>query len=134
MDATRRLLEKHDLVQRIPDFENFWDNFHRFIDLGHANGRTTADILSESETYMGYDIEAWLSAGSPIDPTPFKLPAPERARFRLQDESARELHAALQSWTDELKGLTKLVTRIQVVWQERQCHFVKAAAAAAAGR
>jgi len=82
---------------------------------------------------MNYDIERWLQAGSPKDPTPFKLAQPEKAEFRLRDDSAKELHAALQSWTDELKGLTKLVTRIQVVWQQRDCNFAGREMAMAGG-
>jgi radical SAM superfamily enzyme YgiQ (UPF0313 family) len=132
MDATRKLLTEAGLDQQIPDFDVFWENFRCYVDLAHASGYTTADILSQPEACMEYDIEGWLSAGAPLDPSPFKRPAAERVRFRLNDDSARELHAALQSWTDELKGLTKMVTRIQVVWQERQCHVVREAAAAAA--
>jgi radical SAM superfamily enzyme YgiQ (UPF0313 family) len=123
MRATRKLLEARGVDKQIPDFDVFWDDFHRFIDLGHAHGHTTEAILAGAETEMSYDIEGWLAAGSPIDPSSFKLSEPTHVLFRLDDDSARELHAALQSWTDTLKGLTKMVTRIQVVWQERRCHI-----------
>ena len=123
MWATRRLLEARGVDKQMPDFDVFWADFHRFIDLGHAHGRTTEAILSGAEAKMSYDIEGWLAAGSPLDPSSFKLPETTRVQFRLDDDSARELHAALQSWTDTLKGLTKMVTRIQVAWQERRCHI-----------
>lgn len=123
MRATRRLLEARGLHLQIPDFEVFWEDFERFIALGHAHGRTTGEILSGAEAEMSYDIESWLAAGSPIDPSAFKLPERTNVLFRLDEDSARELHASLQSWTDTLKGLTKMVTRIQVVWQERRCHI-----------
>ncbi len=123
MRATRRLLEARGLHLQMPDFEVFWEDFERFIALGHAHGRTTGEILSGAEAEMSYDIESWLAAGSPIDPSAFKLPERTNVLFRLDEDSARELHASLQSWTDTLKGLTKMVTRIQVVWQERRCHI-----------
>jgi len=86
---------------------------------------------------MDYDIESWIDAGSPSDPTPFRLPGRTLVRFVLDESYSRELHAALQSWTDSLKGLKKLVTRIQVVWQERRCHILadleERASAAVAG-
>lgn len=123
MQATRKLLVARRLHLQIPDFDTFWEDFHCFINLGHASGYTTQAILAGAEAHMSYDIESWLAAGSPVDPTPFKLPKRTRVAFSLDEDSVRELHAALQSWTDSLKGLTKMVTRIQVVWQERRCHI-----------
>ncbi|MBS1857786.1 MAG: cobalamin-dependent protein [Acidobacteria bacterium] len=126
MEATRKLLVERNLQSRVPDFDAFWADFHRYIDLGHANGYTKADILAEVQAEMSYDIAGWLEAGSPVDPTPFRLPEPTLAYYRLDRECASELHAALQSWSDSLKGLSKLVTRIQVVWQQRRCHLAAA--------
>lgn len=123
MEATRKLAVARGLHLRVPDFDVFWADFHRFIDLGHASGRTPDEILAGAEADMDYDIQSWLDAGSPIDPTPFRLPQRTRVEFRLNEENLRELHAALQSWSTSLKGLSKLVTRIQVVWQERRCHI-----------
>jgi radical SAM superfamily enzyme YgiQ (UPF0313 family) len=123
MHATRKLLVARNLHLLIPDFDTFWEDFHTFIDLGHASGYTTEAILAGARTEMSYEIEAWLKAGSPVDPSPFKFPQRRLVAFYLEEDSARELHAALQSWTDTLKGLTKMVTRIQVVWQERRCHI-----------
>jgi radical SAM superfamily enzyme YgiQ (UPF0313 family) len=123
MQATRKLLVARNLHLQIPDFDTFWTDFHAFIDLGHARGYTTEAILAGAEAHMSYDIESWLQAGSPVDPTPFRLPRRTPVAFYLDEDSASELQAALQSWTDSLKGLTKMVTRIQVVWQERRCHI-----------
>jgi radical SAM superfamily enzyme YgiQ (UPF0313 family) len=124
MDATRKLLMDRGIHHEIPDFDAFWEDLHRFIALTHAHGYTAADILSTTRAYMAYDIAAWFAARSPIDPSPFRLQSPEEVEFRLGEEGARELSAALSSWTDELKGLTKMVTRVQVGWQERASQFV----------
>ncbi len=123
MEATRKLLVARDLHLKISDFDVFWEDFHRYINLGHANGRTIKEILAPAEAEMSYDIESWLAAGTPTDPTPFRLAERRRVIFALDEDNARELHAALQSWPPSLKGLTKMVTRIQVVWQERRCHI-----------
>ena len=135
MRATHKCITTRGLDLSIPDFDLFWENFHRYIDFGHAHGYTTEGILAHAQTYMEYDIDAWLASGAPKDPTPFRLPRPEGVVFRLSEDSAKELGASLHSWTHDLKGLTKMVTRIQVVWQERQCHFLErqAALAGAAG-
>ncbi|MCH7688935.1 MAG: TlpA family protein disulfide reductase, partial [Planctomycetes bacterium] len=44
------------------------------------------------------------------------------SEFRLATEDERELAAAFKVWSNELKGLSKLVTRIRVGSQERECH------------
>jgi hypothetical protein len=43
------------------------------------------------------------------------------AEFRLSEEGAREMEAALAVWTTHIKALSKLVTRIKVDWQVRDC-------------
>jgi radical SAM superfamily enzyme YgiQ (UPF0313 family) len=124
MDATRKLFVARGLDRGIQDFDGFWQDFHRFVELSHASGRTSAAILSPARSEMRYDIAGWLAAGSPGDPSPFRLQQPHAVEFKLADEAERELDAALRSWTEELKGLTKMVTRIQVAWQERACRFI----------
>jgi radical SAM superfamily enzyme YgiQ (UPF0313 family) len=124
MNATRKLIEARGADRDIPDFARFWDNFGRYVTLGHAHGYSTDQILSSEHAKFEYEISAWLEAGSPKDPSRFRLKEPKTVVFHLEEEASRELRAALVSWTDHLKGLTKLVTRIQVAWQERMCHFV----------
>ena len=137
MDASRKLLIAHAATDEIPDFEEFWTNLHRFIHLRHAHGHKAAAILEPSKTQMSYDIAAWLDAGSPKDTTSFKLSEPRQVEFKLSEESRRELDAALHVWTDHLKGLTKMVTRIRVEWQVRKAQVLwtteSYARAAAAG-
>lgn len=124
MSATKKLFLRHGLHEQIPDFEEFWTNLHRFIHLRHAHGYTQADILAPAQAKLTYDIASWLAAGSPKNPAPFKRPKPQPVEFRLSAEAERELAAALQVWTCHLKGLTKMVTRIRVAWQVRECHFL----------
>jgi hypothetical protein len=83
---------------------------------------------------MQYDIPQWITDGMPIDITPYKLQQSEPFDFRLSDEGAREMQAALKVWTPTLKGLTKMVTRIRMTWQIRRAHRQQAAYAHAAAK
>ncbi|MCX6623467.1 MAG: hypothetical protein NTY38_20855, partial [Acidobacteria bacterium] len=127
MDGTRNLLEDRGLSKRIANFSEFWDAFHRFIDLRHARGFTRAAILDSTKAVLHYDIGEWIEAGMPTDTTPFRREDAELVEFRLSDSSARAMESALSTWTDELRGLTKLLARIQVGTQARECHVVRAA-------
>ena len=124
MAVTRRLLQERGAAEAVPDFEGFWTDFHRYIELKHAHGRRAAEILTPVQIELRYDLPAWVQAGLPRDPAPFELSSPGLYEFRLSPEGARGLEAALQTWTESLKGLSKLVTRIQFGWQVRECHLV----------
>jgi radical SAM superfamily enzyme YgiQ (UPF0313 family) len=125
MDATRRLLEARGLNGQIADFGEFWNELHRFIDLRHARGETRAAILDSTETDVRYDIAGWFAAGMPPDTSAFRTEYPERVQFRLGDTSAHAMESALDTWTDELRGLTKMLARIQTGTQARECHFIR---------
>jgi hypothetical protein len=122
MDGTRKLLEEHGVAATVAHFDEFWNDFHKFVLLQHAHGQTTDQILSSAKANFRYDIRNWLSDGAPSDPSAYRLPEITEFEFRLGDEGARELRAALQVWGEELKGLTKMVTRINVTWQVKECH------------
>jgi radical SAM superfamily enzyme YgiQ (UPF0313 family) len=125
MDVTRQLLEQRGVASQVQCFDAFWADFHKYVELKHAHGEHTEQILNPVKTKIGYDISAWIQAGLPKDPTPQKLPRLESFEFRLSAEGERELAAALKTWTESLKGLSKLVTRIQTAWQVRECHAVE---------
>jgi radical SAM superfamily enzyme YgiQ (UPF0313 family) len=122
MTATRALLEGCGVVERIPHFNEFWLDFHRYIELKHAHGRTREQILSSARVELRYDFERWLEEGDLTKPEAYRLAEPIEFEFRLNEEAMRELDAALQVWTTELKGLTKMVTRIKTSWQVRDCY------------
>ena len=122
MDVTYQLLAARGAVAEVPHFDEFWADFHRYVELKHAHGEHAQQILKPVRAEIGYDLQAWIKAGLPKDPTPFKLRAPVPFEFRLSEEGAREMDAALKVWTESLKGLSKLVTRIQTAWQVRECH------------
>jgi hypothetical protein len=121
LDATKELLLARGAASEVADFERFWPHFRRFVELKHASGLTVADILAPAYAAMEYDIGRWLADGLPKDTTPYKLGRPTEFEFRLTEEGARELWKAFQVWTPSLKGLTKLVSRLRVSWQVREC-------------
>lgn len=117
-DATRQLVEGRAQASELPD-EDFWEDFHRFIQAKHADGKTVEQILSPVEVELRYDISRWIDDGMPLAVGSYRLPAPEVFEFRLSEEGARDLLQALNVWTPSLKGLTKMVTRIRMAWQVR---------------
>jgi hypothetical protein len=132
MNATRKLLEERGVARKIPDFQKFWSDFHLYTRLKHAHGRDKAQILASSSAFLQYDIEGWIASGEMGDPSAYKYPKPTRVEFRLSEEGAREMEAALAVWTTHIKALSKLVTRIKVDWQVRECIAERAGAEALA--
>ena len=121
MNATRALLTDRGIAQKIPDFDRFWRDFHQYTRLKHAHGRDRATILSSTKTYLNYDFEGWLASGDLGDPGAWRFARPTEVTFRLSEEGAREMDAALAVWSTHIKALSKLVTRIKVDWQVREC-------------
>jgi hypothetical protein len=121
MSTTRRLVEERGVRDAIDDFDAFWVDFSTFVEMKHADGRTRDEILGDRSAELRYDFETWLRDGDLGDPGAHRLVRPARFGFSLPQEAHRELAAALDVWTLELKGLTKLVTRINVACQRRDC-------------
>jgi len=121
MDTTRRIVEDRGIADGISGFDEFWRDFHVWMENKHAHGRTRGEIMAPTAAVLNYDFDAWLASGDYANPRAHRLDQPQLFTFRLNEENARELDAALNVWTLELKGLTKMVTRIKVVWQIRDC-------------
>lgn len=121
MDVIRQLLTENGADREIPEFHEFWVEFSRFMELRHASGFTEEQILSPARATLRYDFPRWLADGSPKDPTPYRLPEAQEFEFRVTQEGEEGLRSALSVWTTDIKGLTKMVTRIKVAWQHREC-------------
>lgn len=127
MRISRELILAQPESAAIPNFEEFWENFSRYVFLTHAHGHTTEEILAPAEGRFSYDVAAWIAAGRPWDPSPFRLAAPVTYRFTLNAEAHAELDSALKVWTNTVPGLAKMVTRIRVSAQVRDAAPVGAA-------
>jgi len=123
MEVTRGLLLEQGADREIPDFEEFWSDFQRFIELRHAWGRTPEQILAPTPALLRYDFVRWLRDGSPKDPRSYRLEEPQEFEFYLTPEGARGLEGMLKTWTTDIKGLAKMVKRINPNWQEKVCRF-----------
>jgi hypothetical protein len=132
MNATRALLEERGADKEIPDFGVFWNDFHSFIRLSHASGRDRKSILSSERAVLHYDFPSWLAQGDLTDPNGCRYASAREVEFRLSEESSHELESALAVWTTHIKALSKMVTRIKVDWQVRQCVATRAPEAATA--
>ena len=133
MDVTRDLLRARGVLDQIQDFEGFWADFHRFVELQHAYGRTAQQMLAPSGAKLHYDIGRWLAEGAPLDPSAYRLQSAQEYEFGLAPDAAEELRKAFEVWTEQLLGLSKLITRVRFQWLVRQCHPRKAASALSAG-
>jgi hypothetical protein len=127
MDATRRLLEERGVDLKIAGFDRFWKDFHTYIQLLHASGRNKEEIMSSASAVLHYDFSTWLAQDTLGDPDHYRLGEPAQQHFVLSAEGRRELDAALSVWTTHVKGLSKLVTRIKVDWQVRECILARPA-------
>jgi hypothetical protein len=120
LDATRRMIEQRGGASQIENFDEFWEDFARFVEAQHASGATEKEILEPAMVTLRYDIGAWIAGGMNLDVSPYRLTVPAEFEFHLTETGQREMAAALAVWTCSLKGLTKMVTRIQMAWQVRQ--------------
>ncbi len=131
MQATRTLLLQRGLVQPGTAFDAFWGDFSAYVLHKHAGAPERETLLAPVTVTMQHDIAGWLAEPELADPMAWRLEAPAPFVFSLSDEARRELDAALSVWTLHIKGLTKMVTRINVAWQVRSCQRAGAPAEAA---
>jgi radical SAM superfamily enzyme YgiQ (UPF0313 family) len=131
LDGTRALLRGAGAEAQVPDFERLWDDFHRYVEHKHTHGTTREVLLSPTHVPLRYDIEAWIAAGMPDDPTRFRLDAAQSFVFELAPDAARELDGLLRTWTTDLRGLTKGITRMRTTSLIRRCRQADATAHAA---
>jgi hypothetical protein len=115
------LLEERGIARKIRNFDQFWADFHTYIRLLHATGRTREEILSAAYPVLNYDFPAWLTDEEPGDPEEYRLAGPTEFAFALSEEGYREMDGSLAVWTTHIRGLSKLVTRIKVDAQIRVC-------------
>jgi radical SAM superfamily enzyme YgiQ (UPF0313 family) len=121
MDATMRLVQERGAAALTPNFDRFWNDFENYVRAKHADGKTEEVILSPITVEMHYDIPQWIAEGMPLETIEeYRLSQPEQFEFALSEEGERELRAALKVWTANLKGMTKMVTRIRMAWQVRR--------------
>ncbi len=131
MDATRTMLLARGARDAVADFDQLWRDLHDYIRVKHATGTDIDQLVQPIELQLTHDIPAWIEAGAPLETTPYRLPQPQTFVFRVTSGGARELDAAMKVWTTATIGLSKLVTRIKVSAQVRECERIDAAVPAA---
>jgi len=121
MDATRQWLKQHGVHHKIKNFDQFWNDFHTYVRLLHATGRSARELLSFSNVKLNYDFAAWLENDELPDPEEYRLGIPTDFVFELDEARRREIESSLAVWTTHIRGLSKLVTRIKADAQVRSC-------------
>jgi len=119
MDTFGRLIRGHLAPNRLAGFTDFWEDFHAYVELKHAHGDDIDKVVAPAQTELRYDIPAWIRDGYPLDFAPYQLSESVMSEFRLTEAGEKGLRAAFQVWTT--RGMSKLVTRIQMAWQVREC-------------
>jgi radical SAM superfamily enzyme YgiQ (UPF0313 family) len=119
MDTFGELIRGHFAPDRLAGFTEFWEDFHAYVQLKHAHGDDIDQVVAPASTELRYDIPAWIRDGYPVDHAPYRLREPVVSEFRLTEVGEKGLRAAFQVWTR--RGMSKLVTRIQMAWQVREC-------------
>jgi hypothetical protein len=120
MNTFKQLLVDRGATSVIPDFDWFWADLHRFVELKHAHGRSRDAILSGASEIFHYDIPRWLANDMPHDVRAYKHQSPEYLYFDLTPDAQAGLGSALHVWTTSVQGLSKMVTRINALWQHRR--------------
>ncbi|MBI4717864.1 MAG: radical SAM protein [Planctomycetes bacterium] len=128
MEATKKLIVARGIAVEMPELDSFWRDFHRYVELKHAHGDTPTEVLAPVRTALRHDIPRWLGDGAPRDTRPYAVGPAETFEFRLTEEGSREMEAAFKVWTYQIKGLSKMVTRIRVASQVRECRRLPAGA------
>jgi hypothetical protein len=120
MGAFKELLYNKHAANEIPEIDSFWSNLHRFVKLKHAHGHAESEILAHGEDEFEFDIRAWLGDKMPATLSAYSFSSPKRFEFRLTPEAHDGLKSALEVWSTDIRGLTKLVTRIKPLWLHRE--------------
>jgi hypothetical protein len=121
LESTRSLLLECGAASDVPDFARLWHDFHRYVEHKHTHGATRETLLSPTREQLHYDIEGWIAAGMPRDPSAYRLPRPGAFVFELGADAAREIDALLTTWSTDLRGLTKGITRLRTTALVRRC-------------
>ncbi|MCC6293817.1 MAG: radical SAM protein [Bryobacterales bacterium] len=131
MRALRKLAEERGLDRQIPEFDEFWANLADYVRLRHAHGLSEEAVFADQSGTFIYDISSWLEDEMPADVSRYRLAEPSRVNFRLSPEGREGLEGAFRVYTFTVKGLTKLVNRIQRSWQVRVPEWLGQTAAVA---
>jgi radical SAM superfamily enzyme YgiQ (UPF0313 family) len=121
MRATEKMLRDRGVPEKIVGFDDLWNDLHLYVEAKHATGISSEDLTTPAEVLLTHDIRRWIADEQPHDVARYRTATPQTYVFRLTDEGIREIEAALRVWTPKLAGLTKLVTRIRVASQVREC-------------
>jgi radical SAM superfamily enzyme YgiQ (UPF0313 family) len=123
MRALKRILITNGFQDMNPGFEIFWEDLSRYVECKHASGRSERDILSPVNCEMQHDVLRWIADGHPKNLSSYKLETSKTFLFQLNEDSANEILNALETWSTDLRGLTKVARHLRVTSLER--HAIK---------
>ncbi len=107
MDVTKRLLVAHGAEREIPRFDEFWSDFHSYIEVQHVQGHTREEILAPARANLRYDISPWLADGAFKNVEAYRLDEPQEYEFRLSDEALEGLQGLSPCLDDGDQGIVQ---------------------------
>tara|TARA_Y100001934_G_C12376453_1_gene789509 strand:+ start:2951 stop:4984 length:2034 start_codon:yes stop_codon:yes gene_type:complete len=118
--AVKRLVLTEGSNVLDPEFELFWEDLCRYVEFRHACGQSGDDILSPVSCQLHYDISRWVADGHPKTFSLYKLETSKNVLFKLSETGANEIRNAVETWSTDIRGLTKVARHIKVTSQVRQ--------------
>jgi hypothetical protein len=119
--AVKRLVLTEGSNVLDPEFELFWEDLCRYVEFRHACGQSGDDIVSPVSCQLQYDISRWVADGHPKAFSLYKLETPKSVLFKLSETGAKEIRDAVETWSTDLRGLTKVARHLKVTSQVRHC-------------
>ncbi|MBN1385108.1 MAG: cobalamin-dependent protein [Elusimicrobia bacterium] len=102
------------------DIYNFLNDLEVFMRYRLANGKSSAQILSNAEADLHYDVKAWVDNNYADCFNKYRFKNPSTVQFYLPEERYRIIKNALSVYGEDITGKAKLVTRIQYTDQLRE--------------
>lgn len=103
-----------------PEFECFWADLCQYLESRHACGQSVDEILSPVNCQLQYDISRWVADGHPMALSKYRLETAKSFLFKLSENGANESRDAIETWSTEIRGLTKVSRHLKVTSQVRQ--------------
>lgn len=114
-----KLLELKYDNKNIYVFEDFIEDWKKYMIYSQSFGSNIDELLSEKTVSFNYNIPLWLKEFDDIDFDKYKFKNKQKFRFSISNTNLHNLSGALKIWNYSLKSLPMFVRRIHNSWRER---------------
>jgi hypothetical protein len=100
--------------------DQFFGDLCKFIEAKHAAGDNENKLFTPGRCQLQYDIPKWVLDGHPECVEEYRLGKPSNYIFKLNEMRSRELKKAINTFSMDLWGLTKVVRNAKANCQDRE--------------